>query len=91
MINMTISVKMNDGTIHTGLTPTIKDMVRTEEVGGRLKWGSMNDSPLRYTAFMTYAIMTRTGLYDATKGFDEFQDDCETITQDEESEVNPTL
>lgn len=91
MINMSISVKMTDGTTHRDLTPTLKDMVRTEEIGGRLKWGSMNDSPVRYAAFMAYAVMTRTGLYDATKGFDDFQDDCETIIPDEEFEVNPTL
>lgn len=90
MKQVVLNVEMEDGTLHENLRAKAKDFNRTEEVMRRLKWGSYDESPFRFQSFLAYAVMTRTGLYDATKGFDAFEDDCAMVEMSDDGEVNPT-
>lgn len=89
MKSINLSVEMENGETHA-LAAKIKDLNRTEEIAARLKWGTNQESPFRWLTFLAYAVMTRTGLYDVTKGFDEFQEDCAMVSDGEDEEVNPT-
>jgi len=90
MQKITVDVEMADGTEFTGLRVVMKDMIRYSDVRARHKWPLMEEDQLRFAAFLGYAAMTRLGHYDATKGFDEFQDDCLMVAGDFGDELPPT-
>ena len=90
MQKITLDVEMLDGTIHKDLRIVLADQIRFGDVRARHKWPSMEDDPIRFGAFLAYAAMCRLGLYDATKGFDEFVDEVASVAGDFGDEVDPT-
>ena len=77
-----LDVEMMDGTVHENIRPILADMIRYSDVAQRHKWRGMEDDPIRAGAFLAYAAMTRTGVYDASKGFDEFTADVAMVYTD---------
>ena len=77
-----LDVEMMDGTVHENIRPILADMIRYSDVSQRHKWRGMEDDPIRAGAFLAYAAMTRTGVYDANKGFDEFTGDVAMVYTD---------
>ena len=49
----------------------------------------MEDDPIRASAFLAYAAMTRQGLYPADRGFDEFVNDVAMAAADFGDAVDP--
>ena len=91
MQKIMLDVEMLDGTIHENIRTTLKDQIRFGDVRARHKWPSMEEDPIRFGAFLAYAAMTRLGLYDANKGFDEFVDEVAGVSADFGDEpVDPT-
>lgn len=90
MNRLTATVEMNDGTIHENLQINLKDQIRYSDVRVRHKWPSMEEDPIRFGSFLAYAAMTRLGLYDATKGFDEFVDDALAVDMNTGDALDPT-
>lgn len=92
MPKMLIDVEMIDGTVHKDVRIVLADMIRHAEVAQRHKWPtSIADDQIRATAFMAYAAMTRLGLYDKNRGFDEFSTEVAMVYADDSEEtVNPT-
>ena len=77
-----LDVEMMDGTVHENIRPILADMIRYSDVAQRHKWRGMEDYPIRGGAFLAYAAMTRTGVYDANKGFDDFTADVAMVYTD---------
>jgi hypothetical protein len=77
-----LDVEMMTGEVHENIRPILADMIRYSDVSQRHKWRSMEDDPIRAGAFLAYAAMTRTGLYDAGRGFDEFTNDVAMVYAD---------
>lgn len=90
MQKITADVEMIDGTVHEDVRIIMADLIRYEDVAKMHKWGSLQAAPVRGQCFAAYAAMTRQGLYDSTKGFDEFLNDCATVMADFGDELNPT-
>lgn len=87
-----LDVEMIDGTIHENVRVILADMIRHSETAQRHKWPtSIEADQVRATAFYAYAAMTRTGLYDSNRGFDEFCNDVAMIGAEGMDElVDPT-
>lgn len=77
-----LDVEMMDGTVHENIRPILADMIKYSDVAQRHKWRGMEDDPIRAGAFLAYAAMTRTGLYDANTGFDQFTNDVAMVYAD---------
>lgn len=77
-----LDVEMMDGTVHENIRPILADMIRYSDVAQRHKWRGMEEDPIRAGAFLAYAAMTRTGAYDANKGFDDFTADVAMVYTD---------
>lgn len=77
-----LDVEMMDGTVHENIRPILADMIKYSDVSQRHKWRSMEDDPIRAGAFLAYAAMTRTGMYDANTGFDQFTNDVAMVYAD---------
>lgn len=77
-----LDVEMMDGTVHENIRPILADMIRYSDVSQRHKWRGMEEDPIRAGAFLAYAAMTRTGAYDANKGFDDFTADVAMVYTD---------
>ena len=77
-----LDVEMMDGTVHENIRPILADMIRYSDVAQRHKWRGMEDDTIRGGAFLAYAAMTRTGVYDANKGFDDFTADVAMVYTD---------
>ena len=77
-----LDVEMMDWTVHENIRPILADMIRYSDVAQRHKWRGMEEDPIRAGAFLAYAAMTRTGVYDANKGFDEFTNDVAMVFTD---------
>lgn len=90
MQKITVDVEMIDGTEHNDVRVILADMIRYSDVAQRHKWASLEDDPIRAGAFMGYAAMTRLGLYEPTRGFDEFVNDVAMVSADFGETVNPT-
>lgn len=91
MHKMLFDVEMTDGTIHQDVRAILADQIKYSEVRARHKWPAMQNDPLRAMAFIAYAAMTRTGLYDAQKGFDDFTNDVAQLEMDESEETAPFM
>lgn len=85
-----LDIEMIDGTVHENVRAILADMIRYSDVAQRHKWRSMEDDPIRAGAFLAYAAMTRTGLYDANKGFDDFTNDVAMVSTDFGDALEPT-
>lgn len=90
MQRMKLDVEMLDGTIHKDVTVLLCDVIRHSDVSRRHKWGSVQEDSVRAVAFMAYAAMVRTGLYNGDKGFDEFVNEVAWIEQEDVEAVDPT-
>lgn len=90
MQKITVNVEMIDGTEHNDVRVILADMIRYSDVAQRHKWPSLEDDPIRAGAFMGYAAMTRLGLYDKTRGFDDFVNDVAMVSADFGDELEPT-
>lgn len=77
-----LDVEMMDGTVHENIRPILADMIRYSDVAQRHKWRGMEDDPIRAGAFLAYAAMTRTGVYEANRGFDDFTNDVAMVYTD---------
>lgn len=77
-----LDVEMLDGTVHENIRPILADMIKYSDVAQRHKWRGMEDDPIRAGAFLAYAAMTRTGMYDANTGFDQFTSDVAMVYAD---------
>ena len=77
-----LDVEMMDGTVHENIRPILADMIRYSDVSQCHKWRGMEDDPIRAGAFLAYAAMTRTGAYDAGRGFDDFTNDVAMVYTD---------
>jgi hypothetical protein len=77
-----MDVEMMDGTVHENIRPILADMIKYSDVAQRHKWRGMEEDPIRAGAFLAYAAMTRTGLYDANTGFDQFTNDVAMVYAD---------
>ncbi|RAV33530.1 hypothetical protein [Corynebacterium heidelbergense] len=91
MQKITADIEMMDGTEHKDVRIILADMIRYEEVAKRHKWGGLQDNPITAQSFMAYAAMTRTGVYDPNKGFDEFVTECAGVMADFGDELPPTM
>lgn len=89
---ITADVEMLTGEVHQNIRIILADMIRYSDTSRRHKWGTMEEDPIRAGAFMAYAAMTRTGLWDPAKGFDEFTDAVAMVMADfgEGQSVDPT-
>lgn len=87
-----LDVEMIDGTIHENVRVILADMIRHAEVAQRHKWPTnIEEDQVRAMAFYAYAAMTRLGLYDRNRGFDDFTAEVAMIGGDGMEEiVNPT-
>ena len=90
MQKVLIDVEMMDGTVHEDIRVILADMIRYSDVAQRHKWRSLEDDPIRGGAFLAYAAMTRMGIYDSNKGFDEFTNDVAMVSADFGDAVDPT-
>lgn len=90
MQKVLVDVEMMDGTVHEDIRVILADMIRYSDVAQRHKWRSMEDDPIRGGAFLAYAAMTRMGIYDANKGFDDFTNDVAMVSADFGDAVDPT-
>lgn len=77
-----LDVEMMDGTVHENIRPILADMIRYSDVSQRHKWRGMEEDPIRAGAFLAYAAMTRAGVYDAGRGFDDFTNDVAMVYTD---------
>lgn len=77
-----LDVEMMNGDVHENIRPILADMIKYSDVSQRHKWRSMEEDPIRAGAFLAYAAMTRTGLYDANIGFDQFTNDVAMVYAD---------
>lgn len=87
---ISVDVELLDGTEYNDVRIILADMIRYSDVARRHNWQSMEDDPVRAGAFMAYAAMTRTGVYDANRGFDDFVDDVAMVAADFGDTVDPT-
>lgn len=90
MQKVLVDVEMMDGTVHEDIRVILADMIRYSDVAQRHKWRSLEDDPIRGGAFLAYAAMTRMGIYDSNKGFDEFTNDVAMVSADFGDAVDPT-
>ena len=90
MQKVLIDVEMMDGTVHEDIRVILADMIRYSDVAQRHKWRSLEDDPIRGGAFLAYAAMTRMGIYDSNKGFDDFTNDVAMVSADFGDAVDPT-
>lgn len=90
MQKVLVDVEMMDGTVHEDVRVILADMIRYSDVAQRHKWRSLEDDPIRGGAFLAYAAMTRMGIYDSNKGFDEFTNDVAMVSADFGDAVDPT-
>ena len=90
MQKVLVDVEMMDGTVHEDIRGILADMIRYSDVAQRHKWRSLEDDPIRGGAFLAYAAMTRMGIYDSNKGFDEFTNDVAMVSADFGDAVDPT-
>lgn len=77
-----LDVEMMNGEVHENIRPILADMIKYSDVAQRHKWRGMEDDPIRAGAFLAYSAMTRTGLYDANTGFDQFTQDVAMVYAD---------
>ncbi|MDK4334026.1 hypothetical protein [Corynebacterium accolens] len=89
MQKITVDVEMIDGTEHNDVRVILADMIRYSDVAQRHKWPELEKDPIRAGAFMGYAAMTRLGLYESTRGFDEFVNDVAMVSADFGDAVDP--
>lgn len=89
MQKITVDVEMIDGTEHNDIRVILADMMRYSDVAQRHKWQSIEDDPIRGGAFIAYAAMTRLGMYDKTRGFDEFVNEVAMVSADFGDAVEP--
>lgn len=85
-----LDIEMIDGTVHENVRAILADMIRYSDVAQRHKWRGLEEDPIRASAFLAYAAMTRTGLYDANKGFDEFTAEVAMVSADFGDALDPT-
>lgn len=90
MQKVLVDVEMMDGTVHEDVRVILADMIRYSDVAQRHKWRSLEDDPIRGGAFLAYAAMTRMGIYDSNKGFDDFTNDVAMVSADFGDAVDPT-
>lgn len=90
MQKVLVDVEMMDGTVHEDIRVILADMIRYSDVAQRHKWRSLEDDPIRGGAFLAYAAMTRMGIYDSNKGFDDFTNDVAMVSADFGDAVDPT-
>lgn len=89
MQKIIVDVEMVDGTEHKDIRVILADMIRYSDVAQRHKWPSLENDPIRAGAFMGYAAMTRMGLYDKTRGFDDFVNEVAMVNADFGDELEP--
>jgi hypothetical protein len=80
---------MFDGRVLEAKT-AVRDYILFENTGRRQKppWGGITENPTRWEAFVSWAALRRTGLYQA--GFDTFLDEVEVVEAEAEQDVDPT-
>lgn len=87
---ITVDVEMIDGTVHEDIRVILADMIRHSDVARRHKWGSLEEDPIRTQAFYAYAAMTRMGIYQSDKGFDDFTNDVAMVMADMGDLLDPS-
>lgn len=84
-----LDVLMNDGTLHEGVVITTADRIKSESVGRRQKWGSIEESQQTYSTFWAYAALARLGLFSGS--FEDFVNQNELVTGQDGDDVDPTV
>lgn len=64
------------------------DNVRFEDTARKHRWGTVQDSPMRYMYFLAYAASTRNGHFPVSKGFDAFLDELVDVDAEDEATAN---